>query len=102
MLDIYLFYSSSLVSLFDFIYRLNLCRKTATETRELCQKVAHILTEYLNNAPSEFYHIALAILDGLWYMDITLEKHAFLNFTYQLHGIECEYSIITFIFVNIY
>ncbi|XP_071554087.1 uncharacterized protein [Temnothorax nylanderi] len=68
--------------------RLNLCRKTAAETRELCQKVSHILTEYLYNAPSEFYHLALAILDGLWYMDITLDKHAFLKFTYQLHGIE--------------
>ncbi|TGZ38945.1 Uncharacterized protein DBV15_12730, partial [Temnothorax longispinosus] len=71
---------------------LNLCRKTAAETRELCQKVSHILTEYLYNAPSEFYQMALAILDGLWYMDITLDKHAFLKFTYQLRGIECEYS----------
>ncbi|TGZ53616.1 Glutamate receptor delta-1 subunit, partial [Temnothorax longispinosus] len=47
--------------------RLNLCRKTAAETRELCQKMA------------------LAILDGLWYTDITLDKHAFLKFTYRLH-----------------
>ncbi|KYN07607.1 hypothetical protein ALC62_01427, partial [Cyphomyrmex costatus] len=65
--------------------RLNLCRKTAAETRELCQKVANILTEYLNNAPMEFYHITSAILDGLWYFDVTLDKHAFLKFTYELH-----------------
>lgn len=100
-MDIYSFYNSSLVSLFDFIYRLNLCRKTATETRELCQKVSHILAEYLNNAPSEFYHIASAILDGLWYTDITLDKHAFLKFTYQLHGIKCEYLIIILLFAQI-
>lgn len=68
--------------------RLNLCRKTAKETRELCEKVSDVLAAYLNNAPSEFYHIASAILDGLWYIDITLDKHAFLKFTYQLHGIE--------------
>ncbi|XP_018403067.1 PREDICTED: uncharacterized protein LOC108779990 [Cyphomyrmex costatus] len=68
--------------------RLNLCRKTAAETRELCQKVANILTEYLNNAPMEFYHITSAILDGLWYFDVTLDKHAFLKFTYELHGIK--------------
>ncbi|KAL0099598.1 hypothetical protein PUN28_019783 [Cardiocondyla obscurior] len=68
--------------------RLNLCRKNAAETRELCKKVADVLTKYMNDAPPEFYHIASAILDGLWYIDITLDKHAFLKFTYQLHGIE--------------
>ncbi|XP_011165593.1 uncharacterized protein LOC105199958 [Solenopsis invicta] len=68
--------------------RLNLCRKTVAETRKLCLKVNGILKDHLNNAPSEFHHIALAILDGLWYVDVTLDKHAFLKFTYELHGIE--------------
>jgi len=75
------------------MYRLNLCRKTAAETRELCQKVAIVLTEYLNNASVEFFHIALTILNALSKNDITLDKHAFLNFIYQLHGIQCEYFI---------
>jgi len=56
------------------------------------------LTKYLN-APSEFNHIVSAILDGLWYTDITLDKRAFLKFTYQLHGIECEYLTIIFILI---
>ncbi|XP_036140146.1 uncharacterized protein LOC105841041 isoform X2 [Monomorium pharaonis] len=68
--------------------RLNLCRKTAAETHKLCLKINDILTDCLNNAPCEFYHMALAILDGLWYIDMTLDKHAFLKFTYQLHGLE--------------
>ncbi|XP_011874936.1 PREDICTED: uncharacterized protein LOC105565936 [Vollenhovia emeryi] len=68
--------------------RLNLCRKTAAETRELCQKLMHVLTEHLNNAPPEFHDMVSAILDGLWYLDITLDKRAFLKFTYELHGIE--------------
>lgn len=68
--------------------RLNLCRKTALETHELCRKVAITLSEYLNDAPPEFDHMALAILDGLWYMDVTLDKHAFMKFTYQLHKLE--------------
>ncbi|XP_036140147.1 uncharacterized protein LOC105841041 isoform X3 [Monomorium pharaonis] len=67
---------------------LNLCRKTAAETHKLCLKINDILTDCLNNAPCEFYHMALAILDGLWYIDMTLDKHAFLKFTYQLHGLE--------------
>ncbi|XP_018304332.1 uncharacterized protein [Mycetomoellerius zeteki] len=73
--------------------RLNLCRKTAAETRELCQRVGNVLTQCLNNAPLKFYDIASAILDGLWYIDVTLDKHAFLKFTYQLHGIKYNKSL---------
>lgn len=97
---IFVFFISFMNYIFVIIYRLNLCRQTAAETRELCEKVADVLTGYLTkhlNAPSEFYHIASAILDGLWYMDITLDKHAFLKFMCQLHGIERKYSTIIFI-----
>lgn len=69
--------------------KLNLCRKTAVETRELCQKISRdILANYLNEAPSEFYHTVSTIVRVLWYIDVTLDKDALLAFIYRLHGIE--------------
>ncbi|XP_025270737.1 uncharacterized protein LOC105253868 isoform X1 [Camponotus floridanus] len=69
--------------------KLNICRKTVEETRELCQKISNgILVNYLNEAPSDFYSIVSSITHGLWYIDLTLDKDALLAFTYRLHGIK--------------
>ncbi|KAM0727275.1 hypothetical protein ACS0PU_006607 [Formica fusca] len=69
--------------------RLNLCRKTAMETRQLCQKISSdILANYLNKATSDFYNMVSVIIHVLWYIDITLDKDALLAFIYWLHDIK--------------
>ncbi|GAB1864215.1 hypothetical protein CAJAP_05294 [Camponotus japonicus] len=69
--------------------RLNICRKTVEETRELCQKISNgILANYLNEAPPDFYSMVSSILQEIWYIDLTLDKDALLTFIYRLHGIK--------------
>ncbi|XP_011692738.1 PREDICTED: uncharacterized protein LOC105452885 [Wasmannia auropunctata] len=67
--------------------RLNLCRKNARETTELCRKIKQVYADYLKKPPSEFYEITTYALDAMWYIDITVDKDAFMTHTYKLHGL---------------
>lgn len=81
--------------------RLNLCRKSAVETRELCQKIStDILANYLNEAPPDYYHTISIILHGLWCIDVTLDKDAFLSFIYRLHGIKYNVPLTWYSWLN--
>lgn len=90
-----------LLKLFFFVYRLNLCRKNAKETTELCHKIKELYATYLHKPPPEFFDIITYSLDALWYVDITAEKESFMSFTYKLHNLPCKYSIFVLI-INIF
>ncbi|CAL1688201.1 unnamed protein product [Lasius platythorax] len=69
--------------------RLNICRKSAVETRELCQKIfKDVYIKCLSEASPDFFHIASTILNSLWYIDIHSDKDSILALIYRLHGIE--------------
>lgn len=82
--------------LFIVIHRLNICRKSAVETRELCQQIfKDVYIKCLSEASPDFFHISSTVLNSLWYTDIQLDEDSILALIYRLHGIECKYSIFT-------
>ncbi|EFN74114.1 hypothetical protein EAG_12035 [Camponotus floridanus] len=73
---------------------LNICRKTAAETRELCQKIVKtVFMNSLNQVSFDFDHTVSTIINSLWYIDLDLNKDHLLILTYQVHGTECKYSM---------
>lgn len=79
--------------LFIIIHSLNICRKTAAETRELCQKIKTVFMNSLNQVSSDFDRTVLTVINSLWYIDLDLNKDYMLTLTYQVHGTECKYSM---------
>ncbi|KAL0099600.1 hypothetical protein PUN28_019784 [Cardiocondyla obscurior] len=71
--------------------RFNVCRRNAKETTELCQKIRDLYATYLRDASSEFDEVATYTLHALWYIDITVDKDAFMSSTYKLHNLPCKY-----------
>ncbi|KAL0099601.1 hypothetical protein PUN28_019784 [Cardiocondyla obscurior] len=67
--------------------RFNVCRRNAKETTELCQKIRDLYATYLRDASSEFDEVATYTLHALWYIDITVDKDAFMSSTYKLHNL---------------
>lgn len=67
--------------------KLNLCRKNAKETIELCYKIKDLYGTYLSNGSPEFYETALQTLNGLWFIDITADIDSFMAFVFKLHGL---------------
>ncbi|EZA56102.1 hypothetical protein X777_03583, partial [Ooceraea biroi] len=56
--------------------RLNICRKSAAETRQLCQKlIDNVYKNYFIDAPPEFHKLAAASLDGIWYVDVSIDRN---------------------------
>ncbi|XP_011165513.2 uncharacterized protein LOC105199902 isoform X1 [Solenopsis invicta] len=66
---------------------LNLCRKNAKETAELCQKIKELYTSYLSKPSPEFDRIMSNAIDGFSYIDITINKDIFLAIVYELHDL---------------
>lgn len=96
-----------LLILFVLIYRLNLCRKNAKETTELCHKIKNLYSTYLSNGTPEFHDVASNTLNALWYVDMTADIDAFMAFAYKIHGLPGKYStdftlIRNFYFNNFY
>lgn len=80
--------------MFIIIHSLNICRKTAAETRELCQKIVKtVFMNSLNQVSSDFEHTVSTVINSLWYVDLDLNKDFMLTLTYQVHGTECKYSM---------
>lgn len=74
--------------------RLNICRKSTVETRELSQKIVNnVFKNYLNNISPDFTRVISTLLDGLWHVDISLNRNALLAFLYRLHNIEYKTSL---------
>lgn len=85
--------------MFIIVRRLNLCRKTAAETRELCQKIIEtVFMNSLNQVSSDFDNTVSTVINSLWYVDLDLNKDCLLTLAYRIHGIECKYS--TFILIK--
>ncbi|XP_072752495.1 uncharacterized protein [Anoplolepis gracilipes] len=81
--------------------KLNLCRKNAVETHELLQKISsNILTNYLKEAPADFYHVVSIIVRSLWYIDATLDTDALLAFIYRLHNIKYKVPLKWYSWLN--
>lgn len=78
-----------------FVHRINICRKNVAETRELFLMLMDKFSENLNNPSPEFNVLSNALLDGLWYGNIGINKEAFLTFVYELSNVKREYSIFT-------
>ncbi|XP_012227317.1 uncharacterized protein [Linepithema humile] len=69
--------------------RLNLCRKTALETSELCQKIAkNVYAIHLKEVTSDFYFITSNVINGLWFIDMTCDTDAFLTLIYRVFNIK--------------
>ncbi|XP_018367354.1 PREDICTED: uncharacterized protein LOC108757363, partial [Trachymyrmex cornetzi] len=73
--------------------KLNISRKNAKETTELCHKIKNLYGTYLSNGSSEFDEIAITALNAVWYIDITVDIDSFMAFAYKLHGLPGKYSI---------
>ncbi|XP_032687045.1 uncharacterized protein LOC116851587 [Odontomachus brunneus] len=73
--------------------RINVCRKNVAETRELLVMLIDKFSEYLNNPQPEYNELTNALLDGLWYGNIGINKEAFLTFTYQLSNVKHKISL---------
>ncbi|XP_012061873.1 PREDICTED: uncharacterized protein LOC105625144, partial [Atta cephalotes] len=67
--------------------KLNLCRKNAKETTELCYKIKDLYKTYLSNGSPEFYEVTLNTLNAVWYVDVTSDIDSFMAFAYKLHGL---------------
>ncbi|XP_018304550.1 uncharacterized protein [Mycetomoellerius zeteki] len=67
--------------------KLNLCRKNAKETTELCHKIKNLYSTYLSNGTPEFHDVASNTLNALWYVDMTADIDAFMAFAYKIHGL---------------
>ncbi|KAG7201633.1 hypothetical protein KM043_004369 [Ampulex compressa] len=71
--------------------RINICRKSVEETTELCKMMMKdILKKEILQAPPEYLEMLRTIVDGMWYIDITLNTDAFIALTYRLTGIKYE------------
>lgn len=80
--------------LFIIIHRLNLCRKTAVETRKLCQKIVEtVFVNSLNEVSPDFDHIVSTVINSMRTVDMDLNKDILLILIYRIHGIECKYSM---------
>ncbi|KYN07608.1 PREDICTED: uncharacterized protein LOC108780209 [Cyphomyrmex costatus] len=66
---------------------LNICRKNAKETTELCYKFKDLYGTYLSNGSPEFHEIAVTTLNAIWYVDVTADIDSFMAFAYKLHGL---------------
>ncbi|XP_020710158.3 uncharacterized protein LOC105689712 [Athalia rosae] len=68
--------------------RLNICRKTEAETTELCKRLQiEVFGKYMREQSSQFLKMTEALLDGMWSIDVAIDKDAFLAFTYNLNDV---------------
>ncbi|CAL1688202.1 unnamed protein product [Lasius platythorax] len=74
--------------------RLNICRKSGMETRELCQKIVNnVFANYFNNVSPDFYHTISTVLEGIRHIDISVNRDALLALFYRLNNIEYKASL---------
>ncbi|XP_018403283.1 PREDICTED: uncharacterized protein LOC108780157 isoform X2 [Cyphomyrmex costatus] len=66
---------------------LNICRKNAKETTELCYKIKDLYGTYLRNASPEFYEIILNMLNAMWYVIMIADIDVFLAAANKIHGL---------------
>ncbi|KZC03997.1 PREDICTED: uncharacterized protein LOC107194421 [Dufourea novaeangliae] len=67
--------------------RMNIARRTAAETTELCRRIGdEILVKYMDKPSPGFIKLGRNAIDGLWYNDMSLDTDAFFALTYDLAG----------------
>ncbi|XP_044020563.1 uncharacterized protein LOC122860707 isoform X2 [Aphidius gifuensis] len=69
--------------------KLNICRKDEIETTALCRLLQDkIYAKHMNDEPEKFNEMALALLGGLWYIDLTIDADCILYFWYEISGLK--------------
>ncbi|XP_076631318.1 uncharacterized protein LOC143346761 [Colletes latitarsis] len=69
--------------------RLNICRKTAAETTELCRKIAsEIIKEHLLDPLPESEQLVSYAVQGVWYIDPTYDEDAIIALMMDMTGIK--------------
>lgn len=72
------------------VFRMNICRKTIAETRELCKKIQNeIIAKHLNDPHPEYMKYVTNVTKGIWYMDVSVNHDTLLYLTYDLTGLKC-------------
>ncbi|XP_015119365.1 uncharacterized protein LOC107042720 [Diachasma alloeum] len=70
---------------------LNICRKNEVETTDLCKRLVNeVFRPRMKNFPENFPKMADALLDGMWYINPTLNHDAMMSFWYDLSGLTYE------------
>ncbi|XP_015433009.1 PREDICTED: uncharacterized protein LOC107189089 [Dufourea novaeangliae] len=67
--------------------RMNIARKTAAETTELCKHIRNEIREkYLNKHSPGFMKLAKNAINGMWYHEPSLDTDAMLALTFDMAG----------------
>lgn len=81
--------------------RLNICRRRSEETIELCKRIAEeILVKHMSANKPEYLELARHVVNGMWYIDMSLDTEAFLAQTYQLAGTTYKESLTMYSYLN--
>ncbi|KAM3963989.1 uncharacterized protein ACR2FA_002028 [Aphomia sociella] len=68
--------------------RYNICRKTHSETRQICKILLdRVFTPAMENVPEYFEHSARVLLDGLWTINPTVDLNATLYWSRYLSNV---------------
>ncbi|KZC03996.1 hypothetical protein WN55_01257 [Dufourea novaeangliae] len=71
--------------------RMNIARRTAAETIELCRRIGdEILVKYMNKTSPGFEKLARNAFDGLSYHDLSLDTDAYFALTYDMTGVKYQ------------
>ncbi|EFN83704.1 hypothetical protein EAI_10240 [Harpegnathos saltator] len=70
--------------------RINICRKSVAETRELLQMIIDKFSEYLSDPSPEFDELLEPMLSGLWYGNLSVNQETLLTFTYRFYNVKRE------------
>ncbi|XP_017761137.1 PREDICTED: uncharacterized protein LOC108551475 isoform X1 [Eufriesea mexicana] len=82
--------------------RINICRKTVSETVELCRRIRkEILAKHLEEPRQEFLDLMSNITNGLWYVDFSINEDAFMHFTYDITGLKYKKPLGWYAYLNL-
>lgn len=82
--------------------RMNICRKTIAETRELCKKIQNeIIAKHLNDPHPEYMKYVTNVTKGIWYMDVSVNHDTLLYLTYDLTGLKYKKPLSWYSYLNL-
>ncbi|XP_003705037.2 uncharacterized protein LOC100883146 [Megachile rotundata] len=88
--------------LLDIDDRINICRKTVSETTELCRRIAdEIIAKHMDNADPDFLQLASNAINGMWYVDVGINETAFLDITYKMTGLKYKKPHTWYSYLNV-
>ncbi|XP_016918871.2 uncharacterized protein LOC108002023 [Apis cerana] len=82
--------------------RMNICRKTIAETRELCKRIQNeIIAKHLYDQHPKFMEYVTNVTKGIWYMDVSINHDTFLYLTYDLTGLKYKKPLSWYSYLNL-